>query len=284
MFRSGNKNNKIRPAGTSSTRPSILSYVLFSFISVGALSVFLIFFHHKTTFLDKAHTIILEKSAPFSMSIEKFSKKMHSINDLIIAVFSINEINSKKEYFEKQSSFWKNKANQLEIENRKLKKISKFVSSYPKIKITTELITYPHIPFSHQFSINAGFSSGVKLNAPIISHKGVIGRVIEVNKKSSKVLLLTDVSSRIPVYIEKTDEQAILAGSHRGEVNLVLRQKDVSLVKGSRIVTSGKGGMFNPGLFVGFVKNEGDDIVLLAQKDLNYIEEVFILETHNAND
>ena len=81
----------------------------------------------------------------------------------------------------------------------------------------------------------------------------MIGRVIEVGQHASRVLLLNDINSHIPVVVEGANQRAILAGSNVDMLNLIHLPPDVLVEKGSRIVTSGSGGIFPNGLPIGEV-------------------------------
>lgn len=99
-----------------------------------------------------------------------------------------------------------------------------------------------------------GSSSGVARDMPVIGSDGLVGRTTETGRYSSRVLLITDSISRVPVIVERTGQAGLLAG--RGEPTLLLVDRvgpDLPLRIGDRIVTSGDGGVFPPGLPVGRV-------------------------------
>ena len=102
--------------------------------------------------------------------------------------------------------------------------------------------------------IAAGRSDGVTPGLPIIGTDGLIGRTIEAGSISARVLLLTDPASRIPVIIVRTGQAALVVGTNRPA--LELRDKvgaDLPLRAGDRLVTSGDGGVFPPGVPVGTI-------------------------------
>jgi rod shape-determining protein MreC len=99
--------------------------------------------------------------------------------------------------------------------------------------------------------------------------------VLEVGKRASRVLLLTDISARVPVVIERTRDQAVLAGNNSDNPELQYLPRDVDIKVGDRIVTSGVGGNFPVGLPVGEVTRVADGHILVqlyAQLDrMEYI-------------
>jgi len=86
----------------------------------------------------------------------------------------------------------------------------------------------------------------------------LIGRIAEVGEVSSRALLITDLNSRIPVLVEQTRDRAILAGDNSDQPRLLYLPPNLALATGARIVTSGDGGAFPPGLPIGTVAATGD--------------------------
>jgi rod shape-determining protein MreC len=84
-----------------------------------------------------------------------------------------------------------------------------------------------------------------------MSDHGLVGRVIGVTRGASRILLLTDVSSRTPVLIDRTDARAILTGDSSSAPKLEYLRGMSPVRAGDRVLTSGDGGMFPRGLPVG---------------------------------
>lgn len=102
--------------------------------------------------------------------------------------------------------------------------------------------------------IAAGIRDGVGVGMPVIAAQGLIGRTIEVGNHSVRVLLLTDPASRIPVIIERTGQAGLAIGNNRPVLELRDRVgPEVPLVAGDRLMTSGDGGVFPPGVPVGTI-------------------------------
>ena len=82
---------------------------------------------------------------------------------------------------------------------------------------------------------------------------GVIGRVSQVSDSAARVILLTDINSRVPVLIESSRTRAIMAGTNSARTKLIHLPQGARVVPSDRIITSGHGGAFPPGLAVGIV-------------------------------
>ncbi|MEY2883329.1 MAG: hypothetical protein RL490_1053 [Pseudomonadota bacterium] len=102
--------------------------------------------------------------------------------------------------------------------------------------------------------IAAGRADGVVPGQPVIGADGLIGRIVESGNHASRVLLLTDPASRIPVMIQRTGQAGLAVGSNRPALELRDRVgAEVALRAGDRLVTSGDGGVFPPGIPVGTI-------------------------------
>jgi rod shape-determining protein MreC len=87
--------------------------------------------------------------------------------------------------------------------------------------------------------------------------------VTDVGDRSARILLITDLNSRIPVMIESTRERAVLAGDNSNEPRLIYLRQGASVSPGDRVVTSGHGNTWPPGMPVGVVTAIGDRGVLV---------------------
>jgi rod shape-determining protein MreC len=109
----------------------------------------------------------------------------------------------------------------------------------------------PQGPFVRSRLIGAGRSVGVRNGFPVINIYGLVGRVVEAGERSSRVLLLTDLNSRIPVMADRTNARAIMVGDNSGNPRLDFVARDAVLEAGDRIVTSGDDGVLPRGLPIG---------------------------------
>jgi rod shape-determining protein MreC len=99
--------------------------------------------------------------------------------------------------------------------------------------------------------LSAGSADGVQVEMPVVSPMGLVGRVLEAGRNSSRVLLLTDVESMVPVRRAKDDVVAFAEGRADGTLNLRLINLGINPIKkGDVFVTSGAGGLFRPNIAV----------------------------------
>ncbi len=147
------------------------------------------------------------------------------------------------------------------------------------IVVTARVISDSGGPFVRARLVNVGTNDGVAQGQAVLTHQGLIGRVMSAGKQVSRVLLLTDLNSRVPVFVVETGAHAILAGDNGTNPRLIYVARDERLAPGMRIVTSGEDGVLPRGLAVGQVlKNSGEDwqIALFARPEK--VDFVSILE------
>jgi rod shape-determining protein MreC len=108
-------------------------------------------------------------------------------------------------------------------------------------------------PFRQSVLINVGGRDGIVDGWPTMDGIGLVGRISGVGRETSRVILLTDTSSRIPVLIQPSGQRAILAGDNSIYPLLEFLEDTDSVRPGDRVVSSGDGALFPPGLLIGQV-------------------------------
>lgn len=106
-------------------------------------------------------------------------------------------------------------------------------------------------PFANARLLDAGSNKGIQIGNPVINEQGLVGRIVGVTGGVSRMLLLTDVASRTPVLIDRTDARALLTGDGSGNPKLEFVRGNGAVQAGDRILTSGDGGGFPRGVPIG---------------------------------
>jgi rod shape-determining protein MreC len=153
---------------------------------------------------------------------------------------------------------WQDVARRLEPENARLRQLLAAGVAPANIFITARVVADTSGPFVRTMLMSAGEREGVEKGQPVIADGGFVGRVAETGLRSARVLLLTDLNSRIPVMVEGSARRAILAGDNSRLPRLEFLSAGTELAVGDRIATSGDGGLFPPGLAVGEVVSVGE--------------------------
>jgi rod shape-determining protein MreC len=135
-----------------------------------------------------------------------------------------------------------------------LKALGKVEDPNRTIVTRTRIVSATSGSVARTAMIAAGRNQGVAVGQPVIGADGLIGRTIETGSNAARVLLLTDPSSRIPVIVVRTGQAGLAVGTNRPALELRDRVGlDQPLVTGDRLVTSGDGGIFPPGIPVGTI-------------------------------
>ena len=153
---------------------------------------------------------------------------------------------------------WEQVARELDAQNKALRQALNFVPHNEQHSTAGRVIADSSGTFVRSLLVDAGARDGVAKGQAVVVGEGLIGRIIEVGEVSSRVLLITDLNSRIPVMVESTRDRAILAGDNSDEPRLLYLPPAVALSPGERIVTSGDAGALPPGIPVGTVATAGE--------------------------
>jgi len=203
--------------------------------------------------------------------------------------FIINSYYGIKEY----SSFYKDySSNKNELENLKSKEISSeiIISENKELKnliedytlssnkILAKVIVDHMSPFLRTIIINKGSSEGIELGTNIYDKNYLVGRVIEVNYKSSRVLLLSDLNSTVPISIVPGNVQAIVVGNGKssGEIKYVKDNLIEDIEDQSIAYTSGTGSIFKSGIPVGKINNSENSFFINFYSDFEQLKYVFV--------
>ena len=152
-----------------------------------------------------------------------------------------------------QMKAWKEAALQREQENARLLDLNN-VRLDPKFtKITGVVLADSGSPFRQTVLLNVGRRDGIVDGWAAIDGIGLVGRIAGVGERSSRVILLTDTSSRIAVSIESNGQRAMIVGDNTSRPPLEFLEAPETVRPGDRVVTSGDGGVFPSGLLVGQV-------------------------------
>lgn len=148
---------------------------------------------------------------------------------------------------------WQNAAVTLQKENGELRGLLRFKAEPGLAYISARVIADTGGAFARGLIVTAGKLDGVREGMAAMTGEGLIGRVVEAGDWSSRVMLLTDLNSRIPVVVAGSGERAILTGDNTAQPKMQFLPRDAVLNQGTKVVTSGHGGVFPPNLPVGEV-------------------------------
>jgi rod shape-determining protein MreC len=146
---------------------------------------------------------------------------------------------------------WHDVAVALKDENERYRTLLGLKLDPPIPMVAARIVSDSRGPFANTRLANAGREKGVEIGNPVMSENGLVGRIIGVTDGASRVLLLTDIASRTPVMIDRTNARAILTGDGGPNPRLDYLRGQNPVKEGDLVLTSGDGGVFPRGLPVG---------------------------------
>jgi len=179
--------------------------------------------------------------------------------------FSVYEQNSRLREQNARLLKWQSAARALDAENQAFRKMLNFAPEKTGVTFSTaRIIADSGGVFARSALINAGSASGIDRGDAVISGEGLVGRVAGFGRRSARVLMITDLNSRIPVVSQEGRVRAILSGDNSSTLKLGFITPNARLNLGDRIVTSGQGGVFPAGLPVGIIFSIEDGVIRVA--------------------
>jgi len=257
-------------------RFSLLSLILFSiiFLILGNLNLRLIEFNK---------SIIKE--------VVYYSSFIVTIPENIVKK-SFNKVSDHFEHYDKYTVI----QNELqELENKDLSKkiityenveLKRLIEDYFVVdgQVFTKVLADKKSPFLKSIIINKGSKNGIRIGMIVQDDDYLIGRVVEVNFLTARVLLISDINSKVPVTIQPLNIQAIMSGleEQKGKLQYVKDEKLINnLDKELIVVTSGSGGIFKSGIPIGKVNSKDSlnksEIIVDFFKDFSQLKYLKVL-------
>ncbi len=217
--------------------------------------------------LGKADTVLMERMrahvtdalAPIMNVISRPVTTMSNIIDHGRELIEIHAQNAELRETNRRLLQWQTAARRLEIENSLLQSLLNFKPEPNAAFLSARVIADTGGAFAHSLVLNAGWRDGVRKGQAVVTGEGLTGRIDGVGSISSRVILITDLNSRIPILVETSNTRAILAGDNAEQPKLIHLAPSSTVKVGNRVVTSGHGGAFPPGLPVGVVSAVSDE-------------------------
>lgn len=175
---------------------------------------------------------------------------------------------------------WQGEAARLGVENRSLRAALAIPAQPGTTTVTTALVVAdPAGSFVRTRLIDAGAERGVAVGQVAMEPQGLVGRVVAVGERSARILLLTDLNSKIPVLIERSGDRAILEGDNGRTPHLRFLPADPRFQVGDRVLTSGDGGLIPAGLPIGEIGAiRGPHVDVVPYADWERLDHVRILQ------
>ena len=225
--------------------------------------------------VERFRYAVIEEILPNTNSFLKPITVVHQIISDFSAYTNLYQQNQDLKRELQKMAGWKEAALQLEEKNAQLSILNNVKLNSTINWVTGQVVADSGSPFNQSALLNIGSRDGVKDGSAAMGGLGLVGRISGVGKKISRVILLTDVSSSIPVFIPKTGQRGLVIGDNSLNPTLKFLKSSRAVTAGMRVITSGQGQVLPPDLLIGNVAIdvEGQLRVILAAPldELNYL-------------
>jgi len=201
--------------------------------------------------VERARMALADTLAPlFGMAAEPLATVQRA-KDEVQGLMTLRTDNLRLQAENENLRRWQAVALALDAENATLKANLNWVPDPAPSYVTARVVADAGGVYARAVLLSVGPNHGVTKGQIALDERGLVGRVTEIGNRSARVLLITDINSRIPVILEKSRSRAILVGTNGPRPRLLYWPEGVIPVEGERIVTSAEAGAFPAGLPVG---------------------------------
>lgn len=231
----------------------------FPFIIFLSLSlVFLLLDRAEADAFDEAREAITDFTSPIYEFVSPPVKALRAWFGRAPEIFSTLRENERLRRENAELRAWKEAALVLERENARYEALLNVVVDPEISYVTGRVVTEASGPFIRTLVVNLGKRQGVRDGNAVIDEDGLVGRILGSGHRASRVLLLNDLNSHVPVMIEPGNYRAVLTGTNKVHPVLEFLSRDAQVQVGDKVVTSGHGGLLPPHLPVGIVSRVND--------------------------
>lgn len=192
----------------------------------------------------------------FAPALGTASLPFQNLANFVGGVTGLTELRAENARLEQENARlreWYQTALRFQAENQSLRELLHVKIDPTYSFITARVIADAGNAYVKSVLVSAGSRDGVQEGQAVVSGEGLVGRVVEAGANTARIVLLTDINARVPVLVEGSRQRAILAGTNADLPVLMYLPPDSAVPEGARVVTSGDGGVFPPGLPVGSV-------------------------------
>lgn len=211
--------------------------------------------------IERARTMAMDALAPVLSVIRQPVDAVHALVRGFDDILYLRSENARLREENARLLAWREAAARYERENARLRNLLRVTGEPVTTFVSASVVGESASTFYRTMLLNAGAREGVAKGQAAVAAEGLAGRVMEAGQRSARVLLVTDLNSRIPVMLEQTRTRAILAGDNTDMPRLEYLPSSAQVSPGDRIITSGHGGGVPAGIPVGAVASVTDGVV-----------------------
>lgn len=252
------------------------------------ISVFLYIF--SLNFRSPARMDVLQRSVVETMSppVQFFGRVFSGVEELVKDYIWLKNLRSENEALRRDLAELEIRItsyHEAYVENLRLRRLLDFKTSVKVETLAARVIMHDLTGWFQTLMIDKGFRDGIALDMPVVNDEGLIGRILDVSDRHSRVLLITDPGSSVDAVIQRNRVRGVLAGKDANGCMLKYVRGNFDIQMGDLVVSSGKDGLYPKGLRLGIIQAAFKDPVDLFQKievkplvRLSALEEVLVIK------
>jgi len=253
----------------------------FSLAVCGVLAVVIAFLGKaEASIFDNARATLSDWTGPGLTQLRAPLLAVEQWIDNIGTIFTVYRENIQLRQENAELHKWQNVALALENRMQRYELLLHAVPDPRLASITARIIGESNRPFIKTLILNAGTAQQVKKGEAVVDDRGLLGRIYVSGERTSWVILLTDMNSKVPVVIEPSHRRAILTGDNTPSPRLELDVGDGPIKAGDRVISTGDGGLLPPDVPVGVVMGEGDGICVALSARPDTADFVHVIDYH----
>ena len=189
-------------------------------------------------------------------NVEFFTSSIKVIGRIVLDISSFTNVYEQNQNLKNElqdMKKWREAAIQLEQKNAKLMALNNLKVNPQLVWVTGEVIADSGGTYSSSALLNVGIEDGIIDGSAVVDGLGLVGRISGVEDQISRIILLSDTKSYVPVIIEPNNQEAILRGDNSSAPLIEFIRGVEKIQPGFRVYTSGTGGVFPSGILIGKV-------------------------------
>lgn len=252
------------------------------------LSVFLYIFSlnfRPPSKMDVLQRFVVESLSPLLQSVGKVSG---FLEDMVHEYIWLRNVRHENEALKERTAALEQMVTSYKeayVENLRLRRLLDFKSTIEAETVAAQVVVYDMTGWFQTLIVDKGIHDNVRPDMAVVNDEGVVGRILDVSDRYSRVLLITDPGSAVDAVIQRNRVRGILAGKDSSGCLLRYVRGNLDVQTGDLIISSGKDGIYPKGLRLGVVQGIFKDPVDLFQKievkplvRLSALEEVLIIK------
>jgi rod shape-determining protein MreC len=213
-----------------------------------------------TILVERARIAVYDATAPIYAALAQPIGQIHAAAAQVTGLWGLREENARLLEENERLRRWQSVALTLDAENQQLKAAMHWIPDPDASYVTGRVVADAGGVYAKAVLLSVGPNHALHKGQIALDERGLVGRITEVGSRTARVLLITDMNSRVPVILEGSRSRAILAGTNGPMPRLLYWSEGTVPKEGERVVTSAEANAFPANLPVGTVRYNANGV------------------------